>query len=381
MIRGHLRSTRVQRAFIVLLPFLFAGCFFNLSEQENFQSWYYGDPGLAGALGEADCDRYADNIEGRRHPYYLHFRTPEVFWQPQGGAHYPERTTAERRASPYDPAPAACEKVSRGWETFRFDVVDAGLLDMVAPYRKPSAVSDYGTAPVRRNLAYAKGVVYNTGLAAAMKAPIYIVHDILKTLYIPVAGVYYLLKPDRPAESPLDNNERQEPSSPDPLHPDERAGFRRSVGGAAPKQAVWVWPPDEMNGPPSPIRVETEEEEEEFAATPDGTVPEAAAGEEPTEERVAEGATGSTPGTGDLPMEGGTLAPEGAARAADAVEPESRTDNPVAGDQETIPPVAAEPEDDISAFEDGAAAEGMDSSAVQEPETAAPPQGGLGYAG
>ncbi|MDJ0802435.1 MAG: hypothetical protein QNI97_06165 [Desulfobacterales bacterium] len=185
---------------IVILSFFLTGCFFDLREKDNFESWYYGDPGLAGALDEKNCDRYADNIEGQRHPYYLHFRTPEILLQPQGGRNYPERQTAENRAGGFTSNRISCEKVSQGWETFRFDVVDAGLVDTVIPYRKSSAINDREEGGGRKSLNYAQGLLSNSGLTVVMKAPVYIVHDILKTLYIPVAGTYYLFKPDEPPE-------------------------------------------------------------------------------------------------------------------------------------------------------------------------------------
>ncbi len=201
MMRKRSRSMSLRwTTAIVTLSFFLAGCFFDLREKDNFESWYYGDPGLAGALDEKNCDRYADNIEGQRHPYYLHFRTPEILLQPQGGRNYPERQTAENRAGGFTSNRISCEKVSQGWETFRFDVVDAGLVDTVIPYRKSSAINDREEGGGRKSLNYAQGLLSNSGLTVVMKAPVYIVHDILKTLYIPVAGTYYLFKPDEPPD-------------------------------------------------------------------------------------------------------------------------------------------------------------------------------------
>lgn len=252
----RLRSIRIQAAVIAVLPFLMAGCFFNLRENKDFRSWYYGDPGLAGALGEADCDRYADNIQGRRHPYYLHFRTPEVLLQPQGGGQYPERTTVESRVRRSDAHRPACDRVAKGWETFRFDAVDAGLVDAVLPYRKASVVNDRDISAGQESLAYAQGVVYNTGLAVVMKAPVYIIHDILKTLYIPVAGTYYMFKSDEPSASSAEDRQVPNPSAPVVPLPAEADETQESTATAVEDRA------------PSSETPETEEEEEEFVVMP-----------------------------------------------------------------------------------------------------------------
>jgi hypothetical protein len=70
---------------------------FQMKKYDGFGEWYFGRPGLLNTYGiinsEVECgtDGYdvLVRIEEERHPFFLHFRLPEIFINPQAGIYFP----------------------------------------------------------------------------------------------------------------------------------------------------------------------------------------------------------------------------------------------------------------------------------------------------
>ncbi len=219
--------------YISLLLFVIAaslstGCasVYKLDQYDGFGDWFIGRPGLRNTLKApidarthkvADMLLHTPYLAGKRCPIYLHLRFPELIFQPKGALWYPERmvvgkpgvrndalymfkkaTTSNedlRVKNPqdynYNQLYYAVGRESGEYKnSFSFDLTDGGLIEII-PYRVYTSDAKGGDKALRTVLqpfAWCLQVVYGV----VCRAPVYIVHDVTKTLMIPVAAVYYL---------------------------------------------------------------------------------------------------------------------------------------------------------------------------------------------
>ena len=200
--------------FLSLIIFAIINCsVFQLKEHKNLEEWYFGRPGLKNTFGivnEKECIKDQSEILIRitddRHWLYLHFRTPEVFWNPQGGIYFPKfrRDCIDYEAGlgwisyleGYD-----FQKGKRGspYKKGNFDVVQGGFqgfIDTIIPYRTYTA-KDYDTEQkIAATIFSPYLATFGNGLHFYISFPVYVSHDIAKTAMIPFAGIYYLNKDD-----------------------------------------------------------------------------------------------------------------------------------------------------------------------------------------
>jgi hypothetical protein len=199
------------------------GCsYMQLSRYDNFGEWYLGKPGLANTITVKkinDTTKWllepAPLIAGRRPFIYGHFRLPEILFQPSGGLFFPARTNASQISSSttttyttvYNSAGYAdhtnvssitaytgvydrsCERAgSSDW--FGFCIHDAGMMELL-PYRYYFSNADAGK---KVGMTFLWPVIYAINVSEDIfwRAPVYAVHDVGKTLFIPIALVYYL---------------------------------------------------------------------------------------------------------------------------------------------------------------------------------------------
>ncbi|MCP5496951.1 MAG: hypothetical protein H7A23_20550 [Leptospiraceae bacterium] len=167
---------KTMKCLVILLLCISIPCCstFQFQTYNNFWEWYKGKPGLTNTL-EVPTDENGKMeevaIEMERHPFYLGFRTPELIFNPQ------RMYDKEGYEFPHDlELPTAI-------------LIGAAIILIVGliAYTGSSMGDDTGK------------IFYWFGFGTFImigKTVLYISHDVVKTITIPVAGVYYSIQDD-----------------------------------------------------------------------------------------------------------------------------------------------------------------------------------------
>ncbi|MCB1194284.1 MAG: hypothetical protein KDK90_27870, partial [Leptospiraceae bacterium] len=190
---------------IVLILFSFSNCAsLQLDKHNGFWEWFIGKPGALNAAYIPD-DPIDVIILEERHPFYLWFRTPELILNLQGGIYYPD-ARVKKNGKFYNTnniENIRNEKLKRSILVGRnanFHRNETGFVDFIIPYREifdPSGENRMVVlycvfSPILLLLSLDLADKHDTPLIARMF--IYPIHDVIKTVMIPVAAVYYTVK-------------------------------------------------------------------------------------------------------------------------------------------------------------------------------------------
>lgn len=183
--------------------FIIIFCFINCSSlglrnYDNFWEWFKGKPGYSRAIDSRITYMSGEprrGIVGERHPLYLWFRTPEILFNPQGGIYYPDMIIVMRGSKLYNTADISKVESQEEREKIiqkrndTFTVMDSGIVDYVLQYR--SITDPYsGIKETLRNYAVFPIVV----ITLSIRAIVYPIHDVIKTITLPFAVLYYTVE-------------------------------------------------------------------------------------------------------------------------------------------------------------------------------------------
>ncbi len=226
----------MKRVLVLLVAVVGAmmatGCasVYKMDQYDGFGDWFVGRPGFRNTL-KAPLDARTHKVTDytflhpplidtkRRIPLYLHLRLPEIIFQPAGCCWYPQRWVPGKPGARND-AIYKYKKEMEGKEKIRFsgypqynynqlyyaeqretgdytnswtfEMTDAGLIEII-PYRLYTSDAKPGTK-FFRTLMHPFNYILQVGYAVVWRVPVYAVHDISKTLMIPVAAIYYITR-------------------------------------------------------------------------------------------------------------------------------------------------------------------------------------------
>ncbi|MCB1194233.1 MAG: hypothetical protein KDK90_27605 [Leptospiraceae bacterium] len=180
---------------IVLILFSFFHCSsLQLDKHDGFWEWFIGKPGFINTM-EVYGEPRKGQLIGNRHPIYLWLRTPEILFNPQGGIYYPDMIIEGKSGKFYNTSEKnKFQEVLLEDRNMEFHIRETGLIDFLLMYREmfdPSG--DIHFVGMYCVLSPFFGILY-LGKNFIPKLVAYPIHDVIKTVMIPVAAVYYTIK-------------------------------------------------------------------------------------------------------------------------------------------------------------------------------------------
>ena len=176
---------------LIFYIIIFSNCsIFQFKSHNSFSNWYFGKPGMENAFkGKYFENKDCYDQSERRHPYYLHFRIFEVIFNPQGGAKYPDYLT---KCNPEANSQEKIDDIHMG-----FNIGDAGLIDALISYRYVSYINSRSDSSAIHYILIPFVSIASVGLnllSDIVRIPLYVLHDVIKLVAVPFAGIYYAVK-------------------------------------------------------------------------------------------------------------------------------------------------------------------------------------------
>ncbi|MCB1194273.1 MAG: hypothetical protein KDK90_27815 [Leptospiraceae bacterium] len=189
----------------------------DFDKYDGFWNWMIGRPRQ---YEDPMLEPVAGKIVDEKHPYYLGFMTPEIIFNPQGGIYYPDMIVQvyvkDDRGKLHSKFYNTADLANIKDESLRRKILDkrfsnfkkfnAGLVEFILPYREiTSAINgDDAETPHYVQICGSPLLLIFAIPFRVVQPIIYLIHDVLKTLMLPVATVYYTVKV-------FDDNGEEEP--------------------------------------------------------------------------------------------------------------------------------------------------------------------------
>ncbi|MCB1193949.1 MAG: hypothetical protein KDK90_26170 [Leptospiraceae bacterium] len=198
---------KIRITIIFLLVFTFHCSSLQLERHDGFWDYLKGKPGLENAI-LVSYPPADGTLVGERHPLFLWLRTPEIFFNPQGGLYYPDAYVRDEYDNSiynteniYSIPDRRLQHLLLKKRNSNFNFHDTGIIDFLLQYRELKDPS--GNLGSAMGHCFLSPIYLTLSLFFSGRLVTYPIHDIIKTVMLPIAIVYY-------AVNSTDNEEPEE---------------------------------------------------------------------------------------------------------------------------------------------------------------------------